>query len=99
MKMTVERTSHSENGLGLIFNLMFRVFLACSSISTKIQARVLIKLVVIKKRVLFDKQKLFVFGWYILFLKWKRKFGRKRFCRSCTGFYVAFTCQSNKFII
>ena len=49
MKMTVERTSHPENGLGLIFSLMLRVFLACSEISTKFQARVLIKLVVIKK--------------------------------------------------
>ena len=46
MKMTVERTSHPENGLGLIFSLMFRVFFACSYVSTKIQAHVLIKLVV-----------------------------------------------------
>ena len=28
MKMTVEGTSHPENSLGLIFSLMFRVFLA-----------------------------------------------------------------------
>ena len=50
MKMTVERTSHPENGPGLIFSLMFMVFLACSQISTQIQARVLIKLVVINKK-------------------------------------------------